>query len=175
MLDDQYGGSRFQGGKPFCASFCGSLIAGSRRAFLCVDWPCRLCLFLKWTRCERLLLVKVCKAFLFVFFLLFLLFFRHLKITLDSEQPMLKKERIIPSVWGGINVLNIFKEASIFLIIVHSSCELIFAFYRRAELKPACILLLVVTVTFFTCPDFLIYLQVAEPALSLSSVKEPYF
>ena len=126
MLDDQYGGSRFQGGKPFCASFCGSLIAGSRRAFLCVDWPCRLCLFLKWTRCERLLLVKVCKAFLFVFFLLFLLFFRHLKITLDSEQPMLKKERIIPSVWGGINVLNSFKEASIFLIIVHSSCESIF-------------------------------------------------
>ena len=40
------------------------------------------------------------------------------------------------------------------LIIVHSTCELIFAFYRRAELKPACILLLVVTVTFFTCPDF---------------------
>ena len=69
--------------------------------------------------------VEVCKAFLFVFLLLFLLFFRHLKITLDSEQPMLKEERIIPSVRGGINVLNIFKEASIFLIIVHSSCELI--------------------------------------------------
>ena len=85
---------------------------------------------------------------------MFLLVFRHLKITLDSEQPMLKEERIIPSVWGWKNVLNIFKEASIFLIIVHSSCELIFAFYRRAELKPACILLLVVTVTFFTCPDF---------------------
>ena len=87
---------------------------------------------------------------------------------------MLKEERIIPSVWGGKNVLNIFKEASIFLIIVHSSCELIFAFHRRAELKPTCILLLVVTVTFFTRPDFLIYLHVAEPALSLSSVKEPY-
>ena len=26
-----------QGGKTFCASFCASLIAGSRRAFLCVD------------------------------------------------------------------------------------------------------------------------------------------
>ena len=99
--------------------------------------------------------------------MLFLLFFRHLKVTLDSEQP--KEERIIPSVRGGINVLNIFKEASIFLIIVHSSCELMvlcFAFHRRAELKPACILLLVVTVTFFTCPDFLIYLHVAEPAFS---------
>ena len=58
---------RVQGGKTFCASFCASLIAGSRRAFLCVDWPCRLCLFVKCTRCERLLLVEVCKAFLFVF------------------------------------------------------------------------------------------------------------
>ena len=38
---------------------------------------------------------------------------------------MLKKERIIPSVWGGINILNIFKEESIFLLIVHSICELI--------------------------------------------------
>ena len=89
---------------------------------------------------------------------------------MDSEQPMLKKERIIPSVWGGKNVLNIFKEASIFLIIVHSSCDLIFAFYRRAELKPACILLLAVTVSFFTCPDLFTF---AEPALSLSYVKEP--
>ena len=26
-----------QGGKTFCASFCASFIAGSRRAFLCVD------------------------------------------------------------------------------------------------------------------------------------------
>ena len=54
---------------------------------------------------------------------------------------MLKKERIILSVWGGINVLNIFKEASIFLIIVHSSCELILCPVLRlpspAELKPA--------------------------------------
>ena len=36
-----------QGGKTFCASFCASLIAGSRRAFLCVDGVdrVRLCLF----------------------------------------------------------------------------------------------------------------------------------
>ena len=27
--------------------------------------------------------------------------------------------------------------------------------FRRVELKPACILLLVVAVTFFTCPDLL--------------------
>ena len=60
---------------------------------------------------------------------MFLLSFRHLKITLDSEQPMLKEQRITPPVWGGINILNIFKEDqkedSIFLIIVHSCCELI--------------------------------------------------
>ena len=116
---------KIQDEKTFCASFCASLIAGSRRAFLCVDWPCRLCLFVKCTRCERLLLIEVCKAFLFVLLLLLLLFFGHLKITLDLEQPMLKGERIIPSVWGGINVLNTFTEASIFLLIVHSSCELI--------------------------------------------------
>ena len=38
---------------------------------------------------------------------------------------MLKEERITPSVCGGINILNILKEESIFLLIVHSSCELI--------------------------------------------------
>ena len=86
----------FQGGKTFCASFCASLIAGSRRAFLCVDCVCLLLEFwVKCTRCERLLLVKH-------FYLTCLLFFHRLKITLDSEQPMLKEKRIIPSVWGGI-------------------------------------------------------------------------
>ena len=35
---------------------------------------------MKYTRCERLLLVKP-------FYLFLLLFVRHLKITLDSEQP----------------------------------------------------------------------------------------
>ena len=39
-----------------------------------------------------------CKALLFDMFA----FFRRLKITLDSEQPMLEEKRIIPSVWGGI-------------------------------------------------------------------------
>ena len=73
---------------------------------------------------------------------------------------------------------NIFKEASIFLLlrirVVSWFCVECFAFHRQAELKPACTLLLVLTVTFFRCPDFLIYLNVAEPALCLSSVKEPY-
>ena len=39
-----------------------------------------------------------CKAFLFDMFA----FFRRLKITLDSEKPMLKEKWIIPSVWGGM-------------------------------------------------------------------------
>ena len=107
-----------------------------------------------------------------------LLFFRYLKIILDLEQPMLKEERIIPSVWGGINVLNIFKEASIFLIIVHSSCELILCPVLRLP-SPGRIKTRLYSVIssygyVFTCADFLIYLHVPEPALSLSSVKEPY-
>ena len=44
-----------------------SLSQAQGRLFLCVDWPCWLCLFVKYTRCERLLLVEVCKAFLLAF------------------------------------------------------------------------------------------------------------
>ena len=112
--------------------------------------------------------------------MLFLLFFRHLKITLDSKQPMLKEERIIPSVRGGIKRFEHFQRGEYFsdnctfeLWVDFVSSASQFAFCR-GELKPACILLLVVKITFFTCPDFLIYLHVAEPALSLSSAKEPY-
>ena len=65
-----------QGGKTFCASFCASFIAGSRRAFLCVD--CTVCLFVT----ERVLTktewnaqgVNVCSSkslFTFVWFLFF--------------------------------------------------------------------------------------------------------
>ena len=97
-----------QGGKTFCASFCASLIAGSRRAFLCVDCVCLLLEFwVKCTRCERLLPVKH-------FYLTCLLFFRRLKITLDLEQPMLKEKRIIPSVWGGIKSFEHFQRGEYF-------------------------------------------------------------
>ena len=100
--------SGFQGGKTFCASFCASLIAGSRRAFLCVDCVCLLLeCWVKCTRCERLLRVKH-------FYLTCLLFFRRLKITLDSEQPMLKEKRIIPSVWGGIKGFWTFLKRRVF-------------------------------------------------------------
>ena len=96
------------GEKMFCVSFCASLIAGSRRAFLCVD-SVRLLLefWVKCTRCERLLPVKH-------FYLTCLLFLRRLKITLDSEQPMLKEKRIIPSVWGGIKSFEHFQRGEYF-------------------------------------------------------------
>ena len=181
--------SRCKRSKPSCcflwggchpsASFCAFLIAGSRRAFLCVDWPRRLCLFVKYTRCESLLRVGVCKAFLFVFLLFFLLFSRQLKITLDSEKAMLKEEQIIPSVWGGINVLNIFKEANAFLIIVHLSCELILCPVLRSP-SPGWIKTRLYSIFssygyFFYMPRCLILpSRCTEPALSLSSVKEPY-
>ena len=62
---------------------------------------------MKCTRCERLLPVKH-------FYLTCLLFFRHLKITLDSEQPMLKEKRIIPSVCGGIKGFEHFLRGEYF-------------------------------------------------------------
>ena len=82
-----------QGGKTFCASFCASPIAGSRRAFLCVDC---VCLFVAGVLIEVHEVPKFapCKAFLFDMFA----FFRRLKITLDSEKLMLKEKLIIPSV-----------------------------------------------------------------------------
>ena len=76
--------------------------------FLCVDCACLLLEFwVKCTRCERLLPVKY-------FYLTCLLFFRRLKITLDSEQPMLKEKRIIPSVWGGIKGFEHFLRGEYF-------------------------------------------------------------
>ena len=71
-----------QGGKTFCASFCASLIAGSRRAFLCVDSLCWLCSTVCLFVTERVLTktewnaqgVNVCSSkslFTFVWFLFF--------------------------------------------------------------------------------------------------------
>ena len=75
----------FQGGKTFCASFCASLIAGSRRAFLCVYSVWFVAGVLSEMHVVRAF--APCKAFLFEMFA----FFRRLRITLDSEQPMLKE------------------------------------------------------------------------------------
>ena len=95
-----------QGGKKFCASFCASLIAGSRRAFS----VCWLCLLLELSEMHEVRTFASCKAF----YLTCLLFFRRLKITLDSEQPTLKEKRIIPSVWGGIKGFEHFLRGEYF-------------------------------------------------------------
>ena len=50
-------GWKVQGGKTFCASFCASFIAGSRRAFLCVDFVRQfVCLSLRefWLRLNEM-------------------------------------------------------------------------------------------------------------------------
>ena len=57
-----------QGGKTFCASFCASLIAGSRRAFLCVDC---VCLFGVLSEMHEVRAFAPCKAFLFDMFAFF--------------------------------------------------------------------------------------------------------
>ena len=62
---------------------------------------------MKCTRRERLLLEKP-----FYFCVVFV--FRDLKITLDSEQPVLKEKRIIPSVWGGIKSFEHFQRGEYF-------------------------------------------------------------
>ena len=65
------------------------------------------------------------KPFYLFLLLLLLLFFRHLKITLDSEQPSWSKNRSFRQSEVEYDVLNISKEICILLIIVHSICEVI--------------------------------------------------
>ena len=104
---------RIQGGKTFCANFCASFIAGSRRAFLCVDCVRQfVCLSLRefWLRVSEMQKVW----------------------TFAS-----RKRKDGPSVWGGIKSLNISKEGSIFLIVHSIDLWVDFAFFRHAELKPA--------------------------------------
>ena len=94
-----------------------------------------------------------CKPFYLLVFL-----FRQLKITLDSEQLMLKEKRLIPSVWGGIKSFEHFHwEASIF---VHS-INLLVDFVSSVSPSFAALNY------FFDMPRFITF---AEPALSLSSV-----
>ena len=169
-----------QGGKTFCASFCVSLIAGSRRAFLFVDWFLTAFVYVvlwefwlrgnDYMRYERLLHLK---PFLFVFVVVVVAFsslenyygFRTTSVRVKTDHSF--SLRWNKTFWT-------FPKRFVFFWLcirfVSWFCVQCFAFFRRAELKPACILLLVVTVSFFTCPDLFTF---AEPALSLSSVKEP--
>ena len=107
--------------------------------FLC--WQFCVCLFVT----ERVL-NETHKVWTFAsrnkpFYFCVVFVFRHLKITLDSEQPMLKEKRIIPSVWGGIKSFEHFQRGEYF-----SDCSFdlfvsrypeISPSFRRAELKPA--------------------------------------
>ena len=67
---------------------------------------CWLCLFVAGVLSEmhEVRTFAPCKTFLFHMFA----FFRRLKISLDSEQSMLKEKWIIPSIWGGIKGFEYF-------------------------------------------------------------------
>ena len=85
-------------------------------------WPCST-VFVCWLRLNEMHKVWTFasrKAFLLLCVVFVL---RHLKIPLDSEQPMLKQKRIIPSVWGGIKSFEHFQRGEYF-----SDCALDFIF-----------------------------------------------
>ena len=104
---------------------------------------------MKCTRCGCLLLEK--PVYLCVVFV-----FGQLKITLEPEQPVLKEKWILPSACGGIKSFEHFQRGEHFSDCAFNLFNLLvgFAFFRRSESKPACILLLVNA--FFTCPDLII-------------------
>ena len=135
-----------QGGKTFGASFCASLIAGSRRAFqlpntasLCLT----ICLFITerlnemhkvWTSASRkafILLCVFCFSSLENYFGL-----RTTNVKGNTDHPV--------SLMSGIKSFEQFQRGEYFdcAFDLFVSC---FAVFRRAELKPACILLLVNT------------------------------
>ena len=128
--------------------------------FLCVDRAVAGVSWVKCTRCERLLPVKH-------FYLTCLLFFRRLKITLDSEQPTLKEKRIIPSIWGGIKGFEHFLRGVFFWLCIRLICELISPGWIKTRLYSV----ISSYGYFFYMPRFITF---AEPALSLCSVKEPH-
>ena len=157
-----------QGGKTFCASFCASLITGSMRAFLFVNCVC-VVLWEFWLRLNEIHEVRTfsCKAFLFVVVFSSLEKYFEFRTTNIS----VKTDHSVSLRWN--KTFWTFPKRFVFLWqlcirFVNWFCVQRFAFFRRVELKPACILLLVVTVTSFTRPDLFIF---GEPALSLSSVK----
>ena len=131
--------------------------------FLCVVCACLLPEFWgKCTRCERSFPVKhfylTCLHF----------FFRRLKITFDSEQPMLKEKRIILSVWGEIKGFEHFQRFEYFFWLC---IRLIYELISPGWIKTRLYSVISSYGYFFYMPRFITF---AEPALSLSSVKEPY-
>ena len=138
-----------RGEKTFCASFRSSLIASSRRAFLCVDCVCLLLEFwVKCTRCERFTL---CKAFLFDIFSFFSSLENYFGFRTTNVKG--KTDHSVSLRWNK-RFWTFLTRRVFFWLCIRLIYELI-SFSPGWIIKPACILLLVVTVTFFTCPDLL--------------------
>ena len=112
-----------QGGKMFRASFCASLITGLRWAFLSVECVClSFCDssdwdWMKYTRCDRLLLGNP----FYLFLMLFLLLLMMMSSSFENYFGFRKTDDFFSLSWNVKNVLN--KEVCIFLIIMHSICE----------------------------------------------------
>ena len=124
LLDVNVG---LQGGKTFRASFCASLITGLRWAFLFVECVClSFCDssdwdWMKYTRCDRLLLGNR-----FYLFLMLLLLMMMMSSSFENyfgfrTNVRVKTDDFFSLSWNVKNVLN--KEVCIFLIIMHSICE----------------------------------------------------
>ena len=128
---------------------------------------CWLCLFVARVLSEvhEVRTFAPCKAFLFD---MFAFFFCRLKITLDSEQPMLKEKRIIPSVWDRIKGFEHISRGEYFFWLC---IRLIYELISPGWIKIRLYFVISSYADFFYTPRFIAF---AEPALSLSSVKEPY-
>ena len=139
-----------QSGKTFCASFCASLIAGSRWAFLLSVSATSLCqsvfdyLFVcHWETEWNAQGVNVCFSKSFYTFVWFLFFVTWKLLWTRNNQCKGKTDHPV-SLMSGIKSFEHFQRGEYFdcAFDLFVSC---FAVFRRAELKPACILLFVNT------------------------------
>ena len=159
-----------QGEKTFCASFCASLIAGSRRAFLCVD-----CVRLFVT--ERVLTktaewnvqqaVNVCfSKSLFTF--VWLSFFVIWKLLGLGTTDVKGKTDHPVSLRGNREFCTLSKRRAFFWLFIRFNCELTSPSFAGLNLNP---LFLKLVNTFLHAQ---IYSLCRTFALSFSSVKEPF-
>ena len=130
----------YQRGKTFCTSFCASLIAGSSQAFLCVDCV-RLfvCLSLRefWLRLNEMHKVWTFaprKAFLLLCGFCFSSLENYFGLGTTNVKG--KTDHSVSLRWN--KEFWTFPKRRVFFLIVHSIYLWVdFAFFRRAELKPA--------------------------------------